>query len=268
MTPRPHRPTTGRHTLLALLFSVSTAGAQQGAQQGARQPEQARVPERPWFLVGRVESERGEPLLEVSIEGAAQRTRTDATGHFQLRASRRDTLTVFLRHVGYEPMAVTLRAEHLRGDTVVLRMDRTAQALEAVRIRGTDLRSPLGLGGFDERRARGIGTFVTREEIERRQTNRLSDVLRGRRGVTLVRTASGGYGVRFGLASGRQRRCIPDLWIDGQRARGMELDDIPASTVEGIELYASIATVPFQFSTSGAGTERCGTIVVWSRPPG
>ena len=163
MTPRPHRPTTGRHTLLALLFSVSTAGAQQGAQQ----PEQARVPERPWLLVGRVESERGEPLLEVSIEGAAQRTRTDATGHFQLRASRRDTLTLFLRYVGYEPMAVTLRAEHLRGDTVVLRMDRTAQALEAVRIRGADLRSPLGLGGFDERRARGIGTFVTREEIGR-----------------------------------------------------------------------------------------------------
>jgi hypothetical protein len=137
-----------------------------------------------------------------------------------------------------------------------------------VLIRGSDLRSPLGLGSFDERRARGIGTFVTREEIERRQTNRLSDVLRGRRGLVLVRTPSGGYGVRFGLASGRQRRCLPDLWIDGQRARGLEIDDIPASTVEGIELYSSIATVPFQFSTSGAGTERCGTIVVWSRPPG
>lgn len=222
----------------------------------------------PWPLIGRVEGERGEPLVEATIEGAAQRTRTDATGHFQLRATRRDTLTLLLRHVGYEPMAVTLRAEHLRGDTVLLRMDRTAQALEAVRIRGTDLRSPLGLSGFDERRARRIGTFVTREEIERRQTSRLSDVLRGRRGLTLVRTPTGGYGVRFGLASGRQRRCIPDLWIDGQRAHGMEIDDIPASTVEGIELYSSIATVPFQFSTSGAGTERCGTVVVWSRPPG
>lgn len=83
-----------------------------------------------------------------------------------------------------------------------------------------------------------------------------------------MRTPTGGYGVRFGLASGRQRRCIPDLWIDGQRAHGMEIDDIPASTVEGIELYSSIATVPFQFSTSGAGTERCGTVVVWSRPQG
>lgn len=260
MSPTTRRPTTLRTTLCTLLLSVHTVGAQPV-------PHPPSSPD-PWPLIGRVEGEHGEPLVEATIEGAAQRTRTDATGHFQLRATRRDTLTLLLRHVGYEPMAVTLRAEHLRGDTVLLRMDRTAQALEAVRIRGTDLRSPLGLGGFDERRTRGIGTFVTREEIERRQTNRLSDVLRGRRGLTLVRTPTGGYGVRFGLASGRQRRCIPDLWIDGQRARGMEIDDIPASTVEGIELYSSIATVPFQFSTSGAGTERCGTIVVWSRPPG
>lgn len=260
MHPTPRRSASRRTALSALLLSVHTVGAQPVPRPSAS-PD-------PWPLIGRVEGERGEPLVEATIEGAAQRTRTDATGHFQLRANRRDTLTLLLRHVGYEPMAVTLRAEHLRGDTVLLRMDRTAQALEAVRIRGTDLRSPLGLGGFDERRTRGIGTFVTREEIERRQTNRLSDVLRGRRGLTLVRTPTGGYGVRFGLASGRQRRCIPDLWIDGQRARGMEIDDIPASTVEGIELYSSIATVPFQFSTSGAGTERCGTIVVWSRPPG
>ncbi|MBM3885738.1 MAG: hypothetical protein FJ361_07845 [Gemmatimonadetes bacterium] len=260
MSPTTRRPATLRTALCTLLLSVHTAGAQPAPQPLASQGS--------WPLIGRVEGERGEPLVEATIEGAAQRTRTDATGHFQLRTTRRDTLTLLLRHVGYEPMAVTLRAEHLRGDTVLLRMDRTAQALEAVRIRGTDLRSPLGLGGFDERRARGIGTFVTREEIEHRQTSRLSDVLRGRRGLTLVRTPTGAYGVRFGLASGRQRRCIPDLWIDGQRARGMEIDDIPASTVEGIELYSSIATVPFQFSTSGAGTERCGTVVVWTRPPG
>lgn len=243
--------------LTALLMADSVLSAQDPTPRAEARP-----------LVGLVQRVDGAALVDVEVEGAGQRVRTDAEGRFRLRIVQRDTLTLLLRHLGYEPIAVTLRSNHLRGDTIVVRMEQTALALEEVRVRGADLRSPLGLGGFDERRARGLGTFVTREEIDRRQTNRLSDVLRGRRGLTLVRTPSGGYGVRFGVASGRQRRCVPDLWIDGQRARGMELDDVPASTVEGIELYATIATVPFQFSSSGAGTERCGTIVVWSRPPG
>lgn len=243
--------------LTALLMADSVLSAQDPTPRAEARP-----------LVGLVQRVDGAALVDVEVEGAGQRVRTDAEGRFRLRIVQRDTLTLLLRHLGYEPIAVTLRSNHLRGDTIVVRMEQTALALEEVRVRGADLRSPLGLGGFEERRARGLGTFVTREEIDRRQTNRLSDVLRGRRGLTLVRTPSGGYGVRFGVASGRQRRCVPDLWIDGQRARGMELDDVPASTVEGIELYATIATVPFQFSSSGAGTERCGTIVVWSRPPG
>ena len=243
--------------LTALLMADSVLSAQDPTPRAEARP-----------LVGLVQRVDGAALVDVEVEGAGQRVRTDAEGRFRLRIVQRDTLTLLLRHLGYEPIAVTLRSNHLRGDTIVVRMEQTALALEEVRVRGADLRSPLGLGGFEERRARGLGTFVTREEIDRRQTNRLSDVLRGRRGLTLVRTPSGGFGVRFGVASGRQRRCVPDLWIDGQRARGMELDDVPASTVEGIELYATIATVPFQFSSSGAGTERCGTIVLWSRPPG
>lgn len=255
------RHTARARVALAALAALSAAGGALPAQDAAPLAEA-----RP--LVGLVQRVDGAPLADVAVEGAGQRVRTDAEGRFLLRTTRRDTLTLFLRHPGYEPIAVTLRAHHLGGDTILVRMERTAQALDEVRVRGADLRSPLGLGGFDERRARGIGTFVTREEIVRRGSNRLSDVVRGRRGVTLIRTPGGGYGVRFSLYGGRLRRCIPDLWIDGQLARGMELDDLPANTVEGIELYASAATIPFQFSRGGDGRDRCGTIVVWSRPPG
>lgn len=264
--PTHHRGIARRHTARARVASAALAALSAAAGALPAQNAAPRAEARP--LVGLVQRDDGAPLADVAVEGAGQRVRTDSEGRFQLRTTRRDTLTLFLRHPGYEPIAVTLRAHHLGGDTILVRMERTAQALDEVRVRGADLRSPLGLGGFDERRARGIGTFVTREEIERRHTSRLSDVLRGRRGLILVRTPTGGLGVRFSIASGRQRRCIPDLWLDGQRARGMELDDIPANTVEGIELYATIASVPFQFATGGTGMERCGTIVVWSRPPG
>lgn len=221
----------------------------------------------PWQLVARIEGPDGTPLPDAQVQTASGTSRSDVQGLVRLSATRRDTLSLLVRHVGFVPTAVTLRAEHLRGDTVVVVLEPTTQALDAVRVEERDRRSPLGAAGFEERRARGIGRFVTRAELERLPSMRLSDALRGTRGVVLVRVPSG-YGVRFSAYSGRQRRCIPEIWVDGARARGLELDDLAASTVIGLELYPSSATVPFQFSSGGTGTERCGTIVVWTRAPG
>ena len=63
-----------------------------------------------------------------------------------------------------------------------------------------------------------------------------SDVLREMPGIRLVRTRTG-RGIRFASASSRRGDCLPMIWIDGQRAEGLEVDDIPLSDIEGIELY-------------------------------
>ena len=55
------------------------------------------------------------------------------------------------------------------------------------------------------------------------------------------------------------------IWLDGQRAPGMELDDIPAVDVEAMELYRGVSTTPSEFAYP---PPRCGTIVVWTRLPG
>jgi hypothetical protein len=60
---------------------------------------------------------------------------------------------------------------------------------------------------------------------------------------------------------------MPTIWLDGQRALGLELDDLSANDIEGMELYQSLSTTPPQFSHGGSTTP-CGTIVVWSRVPG
>jgi hypothetical protein len=56
------------------------------------------------------------------------------------------------------------------------------------------------------------------------------------------------------------------IWVDGQKAPGLEIDDIPLRDVEGIEVYNGPATTPMQF-TAGHSMTQCGTIVIWSRPP-
>lgn len=223
-----------------------------------------------WEMVGIVRNLDGTGIPGATVEVGAASARTDATGFFRLQATRRDTLTIAVKRIGFRPVSSLLRASDLTGDTLLVVMNAVAQTLDAVAITARDRRSALGLGSFEERRSRGLGVFVARDEIAKRNTLRLSDVVRNRRGVQLVRLAGGSYGVRFVTAPGRpgRARCIPALWLDGTRARDMEIDEVPANTVEAMELYQSLSTTPFQFSSGGSTSEWCGAIVIWTRVPG
>ena len=113
---------------------------------------------------------------------------------------------------------------------------------------------------------RGVGQYVTRDEIEKRWGGTPSDLLRNTPGIRFVRT-SRGKGIRFPTTSiNRREDCMPMIWLDGQKAPGMEIDDITLGDIEGIELYNGPSTTPMQFSQM-QGSNNCGTIVVWSRPP-
>jgi hypothetical protein len=220
-------------------------------------------------LVGMVRDSTGAAIegATVDIEGAS--ARTDAKGAFQLWTADIDTLTISVRRLGFIPISAMVSARHRQWDTVVVEMERNAQVLAALTVKGATTRRALGLRDFDDRRAKGLGIFVTRTEITDRNVFRPSDVLRNKRGVHLVRLSNGYYGVRFAAYSGGRRgACAPDIWIDGQMARGLEIDDVSATDIEGMELYESFASVPFEFTPRSVSAGRCGTIVIWTRVPG
>jgi TonB family protein len=66
----------------------------------------------------------------------------------------------------------------------------------------------------------------------------------------------------------RGANCPPLVFVDGFPATAgeFELDIIDLSTVEGIEIYPGLASVPAEFQAT-RGQHRCGVIAVWSRPP-
>ncbi|MGH7719817.1 MAG: hypothetical protein ACREON_13365, partial [Gemmatimonadaceae bacterium] len=68
--------------------------------------------------------------------------------------------------------------------------DTTARRLSVVRVEGRS--AELAGTGFDERRSRGNGYFMTREQIERRRASRVLDLLRAVPGATVVRATGGG----------------------------------------------------------------------------
>jgi len=218
-------------------------------------------------MVGFVRDSAGGGLEGATVQIAGSVLRTDPRGSFRLWAPDVDTLTIVVHRLGFEALEALLTANGKQWDTVVVELNRVAQTLAGVTVSSSATRGALALRDFDERKARGNGIFVTRADILARNPLRLSDLLRDKRGVRLVRVANNYYGVRFAAHSGSFRPCAPSMWIDGQLAPGMEIDDLLPNDIQAIELYETFASVPAEFAPRSS-TVPCGTIVIWTRIPG
>lgn len=242
---------TGLLAVLALAASSELVG-QEAVPPGKRR------------MVGVVRDSAGAAIEGVSVTIPGTTVLTDVRGAFLLYTLDLDTVTISIRRLGFEPIEALLGARNGIWDTVVVQLDVSAQRLRDVAVNATvPTRAMLAMRSFDERKSRGLGTFITRAEILERGSSRLSDMLRTKRGVNVIRGK-----VRFvAYVGARSTMCIPDIWLDGTRVRGMEVDELPPNTVEMMELYPNLSTVPIEFQSVGSNTTPCGTIVVWTRIP-
>lgn len=199
---------------------------------------------------------------DVGIVSLHRLTRTDDRGRFAFDKMPSGAVEISVRRLGYEPQTVHANVSHTLEFSYNVTLTAQPAVLGTVDITAKKRRQ--AIEDFYQRRIRGLGSFVTRDEILAGSANVPTDVLRTISGLQIVRTPTG-QGVRFASVSSARRDCIPMMWIDGQRAPGMEIDDVPLSDIEGIELYRGAATTPPQF---WLGNGPCGTIVVWSRNPG
>ncbi len=218
-------------------------------------------------LRGIVRDSAGTPIQDADVGIAAQRalTRTNAEGRFWLTRLRQGEAEVSIRRLGYEPRTIRVA---LRGqvDTVEVQLEARAAELGLVDVSASETRQRSGIEGFHRRRVLGLGTYIAREEIDARNTMSVSDMLRNVPGIRFIKVRGSSRGVRFPQTSIRRGDCMPMIWIDGQAAPGMEVDDVIVPDIEGVELYGGPSTTPMQFSQSRSDNT-CGTIVIWSRPP-
>jgi outer membrane cobalamin receptor len=120
---------------------------------------------------------------------------------------------------------------------------------------------------FEERRAQlhGLGFFLTRADIRKRDGMPLTSLLSQARGVVIQQAGGGRAVLRMARSTQRLRPCAPHLWIDGARVTGVEIDDVPSRDVEAVELYPSAASAPSEFSAAAA--LGCGVVAIWTRRP-
>ncbi|NIM49983.1 MAG: TonB-dependent receptor plug domain-containing protein [Gemmatimonadales bacterium] len=226
-----------------------------------------------------VDAETGEPVLvsAVILIDAAGVTRaggiTDSAGGFRLWAPEPGTYSIRADAKGYTTLVSP--PFRLKGEETIeleLRVSGEVEQLEPVVVTGeAQPFAPGPLRGFWERKRRGFGQFVTREEIEKSGAVYFTDVLRMVPSVRVVRnprlnpfSAHSQYTVRI-VGYGN---CQPVLYLDGIKLgkidevteRGPDVFLSPHD-LEAIEVYR-VSEVPGEFGGSDA---RCGVIVVWTK---
>lgn len=223
-------------------------------------------------LVGLIRDSTGSgiPGVEVWLRGSDLYTHTNDAGGFRMPNSPVGAVKVTVRRMGYEQTTVDLTLRAGQTDSLVVALSAIAASLPGVLVEDEAMtRSKRLLAGFWERRSRGFGHFLTRDEIEQRQPHDFTDIVRMTPGITIV-NMQGRKVVRFSRSPGIRGDCPPQYWVDGMRVENASPDEFPPQDVEAIELYAGSATIPAQFAPriQSIRNQTCGAVVIWTRLPG
>lgn len=217
------------------------------------------------LLLELVDAESGAvvPGGRVAIMGSRLGAVTDSAGNVRIMGVPLGTHLVEARRVGYATQR--LMVEFQAGKAVVARVAMVPQPmqLEAVTVEAERRNRQLTRNGFYERKQYGRGSFVTFEDIERSGAFRLSDLLRGVRGVEVVSVA-GGYAVvaTRGPRSLSGGTCTLQVWVDNAVIELNDIDEVPLPDVSAVEVYAGSSEAPLRFGGTGGA---CGSVVIWTK---
>ena len=211
-------------------------------------------------------SQYDKPLIgarvEAPVTGVFNLSKADGT--FAIDSVPTGTQLIYVRQLGFEPVSVQVNVSSRFPAELRVTLGPITNILDPVLVTARrDYR--LDTHGFFKRQRSGWGTFITRDEIERRRPQFITDLLTNIPGLYVVRTSSGTM-----LQSDRVRHVggaggdCARLWVDGTEWRTVMPGDldafVSARDVAGIEVYRP-GTTPAQF----AGIDDCVTLVVWTQ---
>ena len=250
------------------IAALAACGALLGAAVPGRAQQSATAPSAPAYLaVHVVDAANGTSVAEAEVWVGGTRTLTDAAGRalLPLRGARE---TVLVRRLGYGDERREVAAGAAPLEVALAPAPVAVEAVEA-----TGRRAPMSppLQRFYERMDRGRGSFVTREQIERRKPRRLTDLFREIPGVRVANTSRGDRLVMTGATPAMYRvdprweagDCPVQYYLDGvsyQPDFAGVPNDVRPDEVEGIEVYRRLSEVPVQYRRRGA---ECGVVLIW-----
>lgn len=214
-------------------------------------------------IVGRVvEHATGRPITAatVRLRGTPLSQVTPQDGKFKFSSVPPGSYQVEVQHVGYRAVSDSVRLQLGTNMDITARLAPTAIPLEPLVVTVRSLL--LERRGFYERQQRGLGSYISREDFERRVPTYASDLLRSVTGIQLVRRNGGAGYAPVGRGS-----CAFRYILNGNRiGPGFEIDDIAAEWIEAIEIYRGPSSIPIEFAPmTNEARSSCGVIVIWTR---
>jgi len=237
-----------------LLAAVATVASAQEPSSGSRVAR----------LTGRVADARGYSIqkAEILVTNTALHAESGTDGRFDLSDLPAGPVEVIVRRLGFSPakIALDLTTGEVRDIRVLL--SPMAVLMDSVSVVAPAPVIEVAYGGFETRKSRGFGTFITREDIEKKRARVPSDLFRTVSGVKLIRDNGSPTVVSSRLGN---VTCPLRVFVDGSHypLYGQSLDGlVQIVDIGAIEVYAGGATVPPQF---GGRESTCGVIAIWTR---
>ncbi|HEY2806429.1 MAG TPA: carboxypeptidase-like regulatory domain-containing protein [Gemmatimonadales bacterium] len=228
------------------IFSAPAAAQQNGAVTGALVDRLTRRP---------VEGAR------VNILGTALGTSSDTAGRFDVRGVPAGVRVIQVRAIGY--VVSSWVVDLGEGQTIqqTFELEGRTVPVDSITATGRELEGWRTESGFEQRRARGGGWFIGRQEILQRHAEMLSELMRSVPGLLMT---CRGRACNVIMESS-SRPCAPEYFLDGFPASNSTGPSFPLQQIRGVEIYNSRFSVPSEFQRPN---QQCGVIAIWTTDPG
>lgn len=216
-------------------------------------------------LTGRVADAVGAAIVkaEILVSNTTFRAETGSDGRFELAGLPSGSIEVVVRRLGFSPAKIPLELEMGEMRDIRVLLSPVAMVMDSVAVVAEAPAIEKAFGGFEARKSRGFGTFITREQIEKKNPRVTTDLFRTVSGVKLLR--ENGTPTVVSTRLGNMAFCPVRYFIDGTNypLYGQSIDTmIQVADIGAIEVYPGGATVPPQF---GGRESACGIIAIWTR---
>ncbi len=254
-------PRRAWRVLLAAGFVVGSARGVQGQQPALAASSAADSTTRA-VVAGLITDAAGAPVgdAEVVLVDESRGMRTAANGLFQINRVPPGVILLDVRRLGFKEELVNLEVRPADTLRVHITLAMLATPLAPVIVEATRRLPSMAMQELEDRRRRGVGSQMTRSQIDSASNAfYLTDLLRRMRGIQLVPTRNGHFGVQAARGS-----CAPAVYLDGIVMPGGEdfLETLLASQIQALEVYIGSSEIPPKYLTMSNG---CGVILVWTR---
>jgi hypothetical protein len=224
---------------------------------------------------------------EVVLAEANMTGRTDSAGQYRITDIPPGIQTIIVRRVGYRPASDQIAFTRNTSFTNNFALKIAPQSLDSIVVVA---KAPTEL---EERRKSGVGSFISRDELAKESSRRLSELMMKVSGTRIWRSNGNDAWIASGrnagqtsilnsmadsltnildpmdIAKGAKPACYVDVWMDNTMVYSgrpkeplFNVNSLTPDEVESIEFYAGPAQTPVRYSRPGA---KCGVLVIKTR---